>query len=183
MALIKIAGVVNDSIVGGEGFRFTIFTQGCYHNCPQCHNPQTHDVNGGHEVDTDDLLSQICENPLLNGVTFSGGEPFLQAKPLAQLAKEVHKRGLNITTFTGYTLEQLQNMHKMVTICLLSPDRERPTAMPWASRLSASVLVLLRPAAGAAHIAGGGGIHEDQPRHVDIVRFRRLLSHMIASPS
>lgn len=80
-------------------------------NCPQCHNPQTHDVNGGHEVDTDDLLSQICENPLLNGVTFSGGEPFLQAKPLAQLAKEVHKRGLNITTFTGYTLEQLQNMH------------------------------------------------------------------------
>lgn len=103
MALIKIAGVVNDSIVDGEGFRFTIFTQGCYHNCPQCHNPQTHDVNGGHEVDTDDLLSQICENPLLNGVTFSGGEPFLQAKPLAQLAKEVHKRGLNITTFTGYT--------------------------------------------------------------------------------
>lgn len=111
MALIKIAGVVNDSIVDGEGFRFTIFTQGCYHNCPQCHNPQTHDVNGGHEVDTDDLLSQICENPLLNGVTFSGGEPFLQAKLLAQLAKEVHKRGLNITTFTGYTLEQLQNMH------------------------------------------------------------------------
>ena len=54
---------------------------------------------------------KICENPLLNGVTFSGGEPFLQAKPLAQLAKEVHKRGLNITTFTGYTLEQLQNMH------------------------------------------------------------------------
>ena len=44
-------------------------------------------------------------------VTFSGGEPLLQAKPLAQLAKEVHKRGLNITTFTGYTLEQLQNMH------------------------------------------------------------------------
>ena len=112
MALIKIAGVVNDSIVDGEGFRFTIFTQGCYHNCPQCHNPQTHDVNGGHEVDTDDLLSQICENPLLNGVTFSGGEPFLQAKPLAQLAKEVHKRGLNITTFTGYTLEQLQKIMK-----------------------------------------------------------------------
>ena len=75
---------------------------------------------------------------------------------------------------------QLQNMHKMVTICLLSPDRERPTAMPWASRSSTSVLVLLRPAAGAAHIAGGGGIHEDQPRHVDIVLFRRLLGRMIA---
>lgn len=75
---------------------------------------------------------------------------------------------------------QLQNMHKMVTICLLSPDRERPTAMPWASRSSTSVLVFLRPAAGAVHIAGGGGIHEDQPRHVDIVLFRRLLGRMIA---
>ena len=52
--------------------------------------------------------------------------------------------------------------------------------MPWASRSWASVLVLRRPAAGAAHIAGGGGSHEDQPRHVDIVRFRRLLGRMIA---
>ena len=72
------------------------------------------------------------------------------------------------------------NYKIMVTICLLSLDRERPTAMPWASRSSTSVLVLLRPAAGAAHIAGGGGIHEDQPRHVDIVLFRRLLGRMIA---
>lgn len=111
MALIKIAGVVNDSIVDGEGFRFAIFTQGCHHNCPQCHNPQTHDVNGGHEVDTDELLAQICENPLLSGVTFSGGEPFLQAKPLAELARKIHEHGLDITTFTGYTLEQLRQMN------------------------------------------------------------------------
>lgn len=111
MALIKIAGTVNDSIVDGEGFRFTIFTQGCHHNCPECHNPHTHDINGGREADTDELFSQICENPLLNGVTFSGGEPFLQPKPLADLAVKLHERGLNITTFTGYTLEQLQNLH------------------------------------------------------------------------
>lgn len=111
MALIKIAGVVNDSIVDGEGFRFAIFTQGCHHNCPQCHNPQTHDVNGGHEVDTDELLAQICENPLLSGVTFSGGEPFLQARPLAELARKIHEHGLDITTFTGYTLEQLWQMN------------------------------------------------------------------------
>ncbi|WP_303691401.1 anaerobic ribonucleoside-triphosphate reductase activating protein [Megamonas hypermegale] len=111
MASIKIAGVVNDSIVDGEGFRFAIFTQGCYHNCPQCHNPQTHDINGGHEADTDELFRQICENPLLSGVTFSGGEPFLQPKPLSELAQKVHERGLNITTFTGYTLEQLWQMH------------------------------------------------------------------------
>ena len=88
MALIKIAGTVNDSIVDGEGFRFTIFTQGCFHNCPECQNPQTHDVNGGREVDTDDLLAQICENPLLNGVTFSGGEPFLQAETIGRISSE-----------------------------------------------------------------------------------------------
>lgn len=111
MALIKIAGVVDDSVVDGEGFRFTIFTQGCYHNCLGCHNPQTHDVNGGQVADTDELFEQICENPLLNGVTFSGGEPFLQPKPLAELAVKIHEKGLNITVFTGYTLEQLWQMH------------------------------------------------------------------------
>ena len=111
MALIKIAGTVNDSIVDGEGFRFTIFTQGCYMNCPGCQNPQTHDVNGGQEADTENLFKQICENPLLTGVTFSGGEPFLQAKPLADLAVKIHERGLDITTFTGYTLEYLQGQN------------------------------------------------------------------------
>ena len=120
MASIKIAGVVNDSIVDGEGFRFTIFTQGCYHNCPECQNPQTHDVNGGRDVDTDELFEQICENPLLSGVTFSGGEPFLQPKPLAELAEKVHERGLDITTFTGYTLEQLWQMNNEDVNALLA---------------------------------------------------------------
>lgn len=120
MASIKIAGVVNDSIVDGEGFRFTIFTQGCYHNCPECQNPQTHDVNGGRDVDADELFEQICENPLLSGVTFSGGEPFLQPKPLAELAEKVHERGLDITTFTGYTLEQLWQMNNEDVNALLA---------------------------------------------------------------
>ena len=120
MASIKIAGVVNDSIVDGEGFRFAIFTQGCRHNCPGCHNPQTHDVNGGHIADTDELFAQICANPLLSGVTFSGGEPFLQPAPLAQLGIKIHERGLNITTFTGYTLEQLVQMHDADVDALLA---------------------------------------------------------------
>ena len=115
MASIKIAGVVNDSIVDGEGFRFTIFTQGCYHNCPECQNPQTHDVNGGRDVDTDELFEQICENPLLSGVTFSGGEPFLQRS-----ARLFHERGLDITTFTGYTLEQLWQMNNEDVNALLA---------------------------------------------------------------
>ena len=107
MALLKIAGTVDDSIVDGEGYRFTIFTQGCPHNCEGCHNPHTHAGDGGKSVDTEDLYREIRQNPLLSGVTFSGGEPFLQPKPLAQLAKQLRNCGLDITTYTGYTYEEL----------------------------------------------------------------------------
>lgn len=104
---LRIAGTVNDSIVDGPGIRFTIFTQGCPHNCKGCHNPQTHDFNGGELIDTDDLLVKVKENPLLDGVTFSGGEPFCQAEALALLGKQIKALGLNIITYTGYTFEHL----------------------------------------------------------------------------
>ncbi len=107
MSDLRIAGTVNDSIVDGEGIRFTIFTQGCPHHCEGCHNPQTHDFNGGIVVNTDELLEKIKENPLLDGVTFSGGEPFCQARELAVLGKKIKSLGLNITTYTGYTFEEL----------------------------------------------------------------------------
>lgn len=104
---LRIAGTVNDSIVDGDGLRFTIFTQGCPHHCKGCHNPQTHDFNGGEVTDTSLLLEKIKGNPLLDGVTFSGGEPFCQAEQLAELGRRIKKLGLNIVTYTGYTFEQL----------------------------------------------------------------------------
>lgn len=104
---IKIAGIANDSIVDGPGFRFTIFVQGCPHKCRGCHNPQTHDFSGGTDTSTDELLAKIKANPLLDGVTFSGGEPFCHAKALADLAREIHALGLNIVTYSGYTFEEL----------------------------------------------------------------------------
>ncbi len=104
---LRIAGIVNDSIVDGVGMRFTIFVQGCPHHCPSCHNPQTHDFTGGKDTTTDELLSKIKANPLLDGVTFSGGEPFCHASTLAALGKEIHALGLNIVTYTGYTFEEL----------------------------------------------------------------------------
>ncbi len=109
---IRLAGTVNDSIVDGPGIRYTIFVQGCPHNCEGCHNPQTHDFNGGHIIDTDELLEQIKKNPLLKGVTFSGGEPFCQAAALADLGAKIHALGLNILTYTGYTLEKLYEGRK-----------------------------------------------------------------------
>lgn len=104
---LKIAGIVNDSIVDGPGIRFTIFTQGCPHRCEGCHNPQTHDFDGGEIVDTEELLKKIKGNPLLDGVTFSGGEPFCQAQALAALGREIKKIGLNVITYTGYSFEEL----------------------------------------------------------------------------
>ena len=64
----------------GKGIRYVIFTQGCPHHCPGCHNPQTHDFEGGYVVDTDGLLEEMRQDPLLKGVTFSGGEPFCQPR-------------------------------------------------------------------------------------------------------
>lgn len=104
---LRIAGTVNDSIVDGPGIRFTIFTQGCPHNCEGCHNPQTHAFDGGELTDISVLLDKAKSNPLLDGVTFSGGEPFCQAEALAELGREIKSLGMNIVTYTGYTFEQL----------------------------------------------------------------------------
>lgn len=104
---IRIAGTVNDSIVDGPGLRFTVFTQGCSHHCPGCHNPETHDPNGGHEADTDEIVAQMKKNPLLSGVTLSGGDPMEQSAPCLEIARAAHAAGLNVWAYTGYTWEQL----------------------------------------------------------------------------
>ncbi len=104
---LRIAGVADDSVVDGDGYRFTIFTQGCPHHCAGCQNPETWDPAGGRTVDTEDLLRDILANPLLDGVTFSGGEPFVQSAPLAALARKLRAHDLTVWAYTGYTLEVL----------------------------------------------------------------------------
>ena len=105
---LQIAGIVDDSIVDGDGCRLTVFVQGCARRCPGCQNPETQPMEGGHAIDTAAILQQMAENPILSGVTFSGGEPFLQPAPLASLARAVHQRGLDVWSYSGYTLEELQ---------------------------------------------------------------------------
>lgn len=103
---MRVANTVGDSIVDGPGLRYTVFTQGCPHGCPGCHNPETHDGTGGREVSVEDL-AQGLQNPLVSGLTLSGGEPFLQAEDCAKLARLAHKKGLDVWTYTGYTYESL----------------------------------------------------------------------------
>ncbi len=111
-SVIRLHGVAPESIVDGPGLRYAIFTQGCIHNCPGCHNPSSHDPSGGYDKDIQLLLEEILINPLLAGVTFSGGEPFLQANALCTLGKHLKFHNIPILTFTGYTLENLQFMAK-----------------------------------------------------------------------
>lgn len=105
---IRIFGTVNDSIVDGPGLRYALFTQGCPHHCLGCHNPSSHDFQGGYLVDTDDLIKEIKENPLLDGITLSGGEPFMQIEPLIDFVKKMKQKHLHIMIYSGYTYEEIQ---------------------------------------------------------------------------
>lgn len=104
---IRLAGVVKESIVDGPGIRYTIFCQGCTHNCPNCHNPNTHNLMGGYDCELSKIIDSIKLNPLLQGVTFSGGEPSLQPKAFLTLAREIKKLNKNIWMYSGFTLEEL----------------------------------------------------------------------------
>lgn len=104
---VRIAGIAHESVVDGPGIRTTVFFQGCLHACPGCHNPQTWRLDGGREYQVDELLNQLKLTPLISGVTFSGGEPFLQAKAAAALGAAIKKRGLNLWVYSGFVWEDL----------------------------------------------------------------------------
>ena len=104
---VRIAGIIDESIVDGPGIRMVIFAQGCPHRCKRCHNPETHDFEGGYLMSLEDIAQLPSKNPLLDGVTFSGGEPFSQAKAFSMLGKRFKDLGLDIMTYTGYTYEFL----------------------------------------------------------------------------
>ena len=104
---IRIYGSLKESITDGPGFRYAVFTQGCPHQCDGCHNPDSHDFTSGELVDADDLLADILANPLLDGLTLSGGEPFMQAEVCAWLARNARQNGLNVIVYSGYTYEEI----------------------------------------------------------------------------
>lgn len=104
---IKISGIVKESTVDGPGFRYVVFTQGCPHHCKGCHNPQTHSFDGGNYIDIDTVLEDVKKNPLLKGVTISGGEPFMQAKKIAKLLSKIDRNKLSTIVYTGYLYEDL----------------------------------------------------------------------------
>lgn len=107
MGKLRVAGFAKESIVDGPGLRYVVFTQGCPHNCYGCHNPQTHDFNGGYFADVDDIYNDIVKNPLLKGVTISGGEPFNQACEVSNLLTRLREKNYDVMVYTGYRYEDL----------------------------------------------------------------------------
>lgn len=106
---IRLNSIIKESTVDGIGIRYVIFVQGCEHHCKGCHNPESWLLTKGYLDDTSNILAEISKDKLLDGVTFSGGEPFLQQEPLTELAKEIHKLGLNIWCYTGFLYEDIKD--------------------------------------------------------------------------
>ena len=87
---IRLSGIVYESLVNGPGLRRVFFSQGCKHNCDGCFNPATHDFNGGEEKEIAELIEDVYKNPMIKGITFSGGDPFERADGKAQLRHRYH---------------------------------------------------------------------------------------------
>lgn len=105
---IRLAAYLQpDSIVDGEGIRTVIWTQGCPHQCLGCHNPETHDMDGGALVELQEVYEIIDNLEGQDGITFSGGDPFMQPKECSLIAKYAKSKGLNIWAYSGYTFEHL----------------------------------------------------------------------------
>lgn len=108
MTLLNLHDFVPRSCANGPGERAVVWVQGCPRKCSGCFNPDTQAVVTRELVSVDELESRILAQEGINGVTFSGGEPFEQAEQLAELAKRLRESGMTVVCYTGYTLEQLR---------------------------------------------------------------------------
>ena len=106
---MRINGVLTSSLVNGDGIRYVIFLQGCPHHCDGCQNPDTWDPKGGYEISVEDLVADIKKRHLIDGITLSGGEPFMQQEECCKLIGLLPDN-LDIWVYTGFRYEEVAHM-------------------------------------------------------------------------
>lgn len=111
--LMRVSGFVNDSIVDGPGLRFVVFTQGCLIGCPGCHNPETWNPDGGTLMEVDDIVKMWRSNPLIEGITISGGDPMLQPDKTLYLVKKAKETNLSVTVYSGKYYQELLDLNNV----------------------------------------------------------------------
>lgn len=167
--MLRVAGFADDSIVDGPGIRLTVFFQGCPHHCPGCQNPETWAMEGGVLFTPQEILQRAQRNPLVKGVTLSGGEPFAQAEENAVLAHLLKEAGYEVAAYSGYTFEQLlagtpaqRKLLRQLDILIDGPYLEKERSLELLFRGSRNQRILNVPDS----LAAGKAVWETRERWV-----------------
>lgn len=146
---LNVARVLPRSAANGPGDRFVIWVQGCPLACAGCWNPDTWSFERRDLREVEALAAEILSTSGVEGVTFSGGEPFAQARALADLARRVRKAGLSVCVFTGFELDELRSEDQRSLLAqtdILIPGRydqaRRSIDLPWRGSSNQSVVFL-----------------------------------------
>ncbi len=158
---LRLFGLVSDSIVDGPGIRLSVFVQGCPHGCAGCHNPGSHDPQGGTETTIGEIITKVKKNPLLSGVTLTGGEPMAQAEGCLALVGALPP-GLNVWLYSGYTYEEIiedgsAGQRALLAACDVLVDGrfvqgDRSLSLPFRGSRNQRVIDIKKT------LAGGGGV-------------------------
>lgn len=117
---IRLSGLINESLVNGDGYRRVFFSQGCTHNCKGCFNKATHPFEGGTLCNINNLVENVVYCNYLSGVTFSGGDPFQQPEAFFIFARRLKEHNINIWSYTGYTIEEIMKDKNNIRYKLLT---------------------------------------------------------------